>query len=206
VEYVNRDYIIPSEIPYTAQYKALWDYPLYSGRNYDRFAVLADVRNHHGCNPIDHPRGVPDDASYNVRKENERWGMDGHSHSWFSLQELDAFNWDAVAWREERFVGTRRFSADKDQYAPERHVFAHAIARHGVRVGAARIGLLNILLDAEIVNPLVAKAELTHHHTQRVPVTYKEALNWHDDCLPALRKLAPKGDASKIRVVFWFDN
>jgi hypothetical protein len=36
---------------------------LYGGRNYFLFAVLADVRNGYDIDPIDYPRGIPDDLS-----------------------------------------------------------------------------------------------------------------------------------------------
>lgn len=71
----------------------------YSGRNYDLFAVLADVRNGYGfagsptgdrIEPIADPRGVPDDASKRWVKYVERWGADLHSTSYFTLAELEA--------------------------------------------------------------------------------------------------------------------
>lgn len=71
----------------------------YSGRNYDLFAVLADVRNGRGfagivtgdrIEPIADPRGVPDDASKRWTRYVERWGMDLHSLSYFTLAELEA--------------------------------------------------------------------------------------------------------------------
>ena len=34
------------------------------------------------------PKGIPDDISYDVKLEIERWGQDAHSHSWLSIDEL----------------------------------------------------------------------------------------------------------------------
>ena len=59
----------------------------YKGRNYNLFAVLADVRNYGDLEAIEDPRGVPDDASKAWRKYTEGDG-DLHSHSWFTLAEL----------------------------------------------------------------------------------------------------------------------
>lgn len=59
-----------------------WSPPLASDRNYDRFAKLAGVR---GDGP--EPRGVPPDASETTQYMVERWGEDGHSHSWLPLAE-----------------------------------------------------------------------------------------------------------------------
>lgn len=72
-------------------------------RNYDAFSVLADVRNGYGFagvptgsgwRPIAVPRGVPDDASVAFKKDADRWGIDGHSHSWMTLRELQDYGWD----------------------------------------------------------------------------------------------------------------
>lgn len=71
----------------------------YGGRNYDLFAMLADVRNggYRGeprrIVPLDEPRGVPDDASDEGCAFIESYGCDGHSHSYFTLAELKAVDW-----------------------------------------------------------------------------------------------------------------
>lgn len=74
----------------------------YSGRNYDLFAILADVRNGKGFAgiktgegfvPIADPRGLPDDVSEQIKADSDRWGIDGHSHSWLTLGELLAYDW-----------------------------------------------------------------------------------------------------------------
>lgn len=74
----------------------------YSGRNYDLFAILADVRNGRGFagvktgegfNPIAEPRGIPVDASDEYKAIAENWGEDGHSHSHFTVRELLDYDW-----------------------------------------------------------------------------------------------------------------
>lgn len=69
-------------------------------RNYDLFALLADVRNGYGfagtprgdrIEPLSPPRGVPSDASYQWLAEVDSWDVDMHSHTWFTLAELIAF-------------------------------------------------------------------------------------------------------------------
>lgn len=66
-------------------------------RNYDVFAMMADVRNGRGFAgvdlgdgfiPIAEPRGVPEDSDYSIQEEAEQWGVDGHSHSYLTLREL----------------------------------------------------------------------------------------------------------------------
>ena len=67
------------------------------GRNYDVFAMMADVRNGrgfagvdlgYGFIPIAEPRGLPEDCDYAIDEEAENWGVDGHSHSYLTLREL----------------------------------------------------------------------------------------------------------------------
>lgn len=54
--------------------------PVARERNYDRFAALAGVR---GDGP--EPLGVPQDASETTRLLVDKWGSDGHSHSWLPI-------------------------------------------------------------------------------------------------------------------------
>lgn len=72
-------------------------------RNYNLFAVLADVRNGRGTagceigsyiTPIAMPKGLPDDVSSEIKKFSNYWGVDGHSHSWLMIRELAEYDWD----------------------------------------------------------------------------------------------------------------
>lgn len=65
-------------------------------RNYSLFGFLADVRNYAALPPLAVPRGLPEDISSLVRDSAEHWDADGHSHSWFSLAELLAFDYSAA--------------------------------------------------------------------------------------------------------------
>lgn len=74
----------------------------YSGRNYDLFAILADVRNGRGFagiktgegfNPIASPRGIPEDASTEYKTIADDYGRDGHSHSHMTVRDLMDFDW-----------------------------------------------------------------------------------------------------------------
>lgn len=57
-------------------------------RNYGLFATLANVRNYSDNDYIDEPRGLPDDITKEVEEDSDDWGIDGHSHSYFTLREL----------------------------------------------------------------------------------------------------------------------
>ena len=61
---------------------------LYSSRNYDLFAVLADVRNYDGMECIAYPKGLPWDVTEYVKHEYQAWEDDAHSCSYFTLREL----------------------------------------------------------------------------------------------------------------------
>ena len=60
---------------------------LYGDRNYDLFAVLANVRND-GHDYMSEPKDLPPDATEYVKQEYGAWGIDAHSCSYFTLKEL----------------------------------------------------------------------------------------------------------------------
>lgn len=59
-----------------------------NNRNYGLFSILAGVRNYSDNKPIAEPKGSPKDLSKEVKEDIEYWGVDGHSHSYFTLKEL----------------------------------------------------------------------------------------------------------------------
>jgi hypothetical protein len=65
----------------------------YDDRNYFLFAILADVRNGYGIEPLSEPRGVPADSCYPIKYIVNEWEGDGHSHSYFTLKELLDVDW-----------------------------------------------------------------------------------------------------------------
>jgi hypothetical protein len=71
----------------------------YGGRNYDLFAILANVRNGYavagirtgdGFSPLG-PRGLPRDVREELRGLDDE---DFHSQSWISLREILEYDWD----------------------------------------------------------------------------------------------------------------
>lgn len=68
---------------------------VFAWRSYGTFGFLAGVRNYSDITPIAPRKGFPADASAEVKKEYESWDIDAHSASWLSLQELEAFDYDA---------------------------------------------------------------------------------------------------------------
>lgn len=64
---------------------------VYWRRNYNLFANLANVRNYHDNKVISEPKGMPKNMHSKTKEEVDRWGADGHSHSWLTLKELKDF-------------------------------------------------------------------------------------------------------------------
>lgn len=61
------------------------------------------------------PRGLPPDLSVPVWDEVNRWGGDGHSHSWLTLKELE------TTWKEQsviHFLGSDHYPEPIELYTP----------------------------------------------------------------------------------------
>ncbi|MGE3483504.1 MAG: hypothetical protein AB7L09_02110 [Nitrospira sp.] len=63
-------------------------------RSYVMFAVLADVRNRGSITPLFAGRGIPDDVSTEIGQIMEE-DEDLHSHTFFTLKELQDIDWNA---------------------------------------------------------------------------------------------------------------
>lgn len=79
-------------------YKKTHNDEFFDVRHYGVFGFLADVRNYSAVPPLREPKGLPSDLSDAVQRAVERWYGDGHSHSWFSLRELLAVDYDQTVW------------------------------------------------------------------------------------------------------------
>ncbi|MFD2921995.1 hypothetical protein ACFS6H_19905 [Terrimonas rubra] len=77
------------------------------GRNYNLFSALCGVRNYY-FEPVPKmitpPKGMPKNVSEIVKKEIERYGSDGHSHSWNTLEELLSFDWSEYGESCDKFL------------------------------------------------------------------------------------------------------
>ncbi|MCO8271792.1 hypothetical protein M1L60_14435 [Actinoplanes sp. TRM 88003] len=95
-------------------------------RHYDAFGLLFGVRNYAGFDPVAPGRGLPGDASPELRKL--QLTDDEHDHTWVTWTELSRIDWDAPAPRVDdrihkyegtRFVGKSGFGADWQAVAGE---------------------------------------------------------------------------------------
>ncbi len=66
--------------------------PILYDRNYELFAILANVRNYENCKYISEPKGLPDDATASTLESYEFWSHCLHSTSFLTLQELIDFD------------------------------------------------------------------------------------------------------------------
>jgi hypothetical protein len=73
------------------------DVPIYDTffeRNYALFGLLAGVRN---SNIVwFKPKGFPKDASKEVKAQFDYWGVDAHTPSYLTKEELDRVDWDGM--------------------------------------------------------------------------------------------------------------
>jgi len=173
----------------------------WGGRNYNLFALLADVRNGYGfagvdtgdaVEPLSIPRGLPDNLSEYVAKENKEWNGDGHSHSYFTLKELLEFSGERIK-TERGWVRSEQYILFKKDGKPKSYC-GGVDGQHVEHI------------DAKEMDRRIDQNKLTEHEYTQV--------EWQTDLAPLLSKLTARmemlskfeEDTDKIRLIFWFDN
>lgn len=195
------------------------DSRFYSGRNYNLFSILADVRNGHGFAgidtgdgyPIAPPRGLPDDVTPEVKTESDGWGRDGHSHSWLTLQELLAYDWTQTSLI--RGVLSAREFVDWDRWGRQRGEapknwcgsISGGVVKNiaGPQLAVACEGLKvfhHKELEAAIRDRGLSDTYAPFHWEQPY---YRVTSGFWSEAIPRLLRL---GDPADVRIVFWFDN
>ena len=181
----------------------------YDGRNYDLFGILANVRNGRGFagiktgegfNPISEPRGLPPDVSSLVKAVSDRWNGDGHSHSYFTVAELLAYDWTQVSCLQgwvngPTFAEWNRWGRSHGQ-SPKtccgmvtgpniEHISTKEMEKR-LRETEDNASLFHTYCLAEWTEPY-----------------YKAAGSFISETMPRLWHL---GKPEDVRIVFWFDN
>lgn len=212
--------------------RAGWNYAtieyadrFYSERNYDLFAILANVRNGYGfaftktgggLTPIALPKGVPSDVSLEVLRDIEEWSGDGHSHSYFTLKELLEYDWTKVTNKEgyvslESWLRWTKFSnktSGPDAYAS---MVSGAGITHVTEQQAYQ------LLESDEISlkdkpwhdceALCKNNPGTFVHITWNEPYYSRARGFLSTALPKLLALSDGLEgASDVRIVFFFDN
>ena len=204
-------YYDPKEIPTITKYsKSDEEYESnekftvepYDGRNYDLFAILANVRNGYGFagvdtgdgfKPIAMPKGVPNDASKYYKLLVKQWDGDGHAHSYFTLDELEKYDWNQKTIRRG-VVDFKEYKVFKKKGRPNN--WSGAVIGQNVK---------------NVSNKEMEKVKEDPNRSYFTQVswilTYKEAVgSFFTKTIPQLRKLSKNKDVLDIRILFFFDN
>lgn len=174
----------------------------YIYRNYDLFAILADVRNGYGFagvytgegfTPICAEwKGLPADVSEDVKEE---LFQDGYGESYYTLTELEQYDWS----QKHRAYGVVEY----DEYAET--AAKGLMPRHY----CGSVGGPNIRVISADEFPLKKKQKnVTYYVAGFLPVeTYADAVGtFYTETIPLLRSLIPEGGTSDdVRIVFNFD-
>ena len=199
----------------------------YSDRNYDLFAILADVRNGHGFagvatgegfTPIADPKGIPADCDPQIKARSDEWGGDGHSHSHFTLAELLAYDWQQSTrkfgvvngpemdrwsgWRRSRGLGPESYSADVMGSGISKGTESELTAALK-RTSDAHPG------DRKARNEAIERTlGRTYARITWIEAYHRAADGFWSDLMPRLTRTAFREHLSfdDIRIVFWFDN
>lgn len=131
-------------------------------RNYQLFAILADVRNGYGfagcitgdvVKPIDEPRGLPNGFELDGSDEHEGYWMGEHSRSWFLLSELNEY---AVENSEKTVSKTGFITFQHYLELRERgsgaqpNEWCGGISGVGINISQAKEAILNNTLPADL--------------------------------------------------------
>lgn len=205
--YYRSEFGLPTLSPFDYERNAKFTSQPYSGRNYDLFAILANVRNGvgfagvdmgDGFNPIDEPRGVPTNASDFYRKKVEDYGSDGHSHSWMTLEDFDEYDWEQTT--------THRGMVDMNEYK----VFKEKGKPNGYSGGVS--GGIVKMISNEKMDELIKEGktddEKHHYYTQvEWKETYRESVGEaFFKVIEQMREIKKEPEVLAVRLVYYFDN
>jgi hypothetical protein len=207
----------------------------YEGRNYNLFAMLADVRNGRGFagiktgegfTPIAGPKGLPPDVSGKIQKASDEYGCDGHSHSWHTLQQLLDYDWEGQTTTLQGVISIGDYAHWKllcadtgKQVAPRSYsggIFGQNIVTTEPFLADSLLksGDVKVLWDEPPTGPLDhfrSDSKDGNQYYVRVSwdETYREAAGeyFFTEVIEPLKAFAKKyGGNDKLRIVFWFDN
>lgn len=180
------------------QFWVAYDDRFYRDRNYDLFGMLANVRNGvwgDGFNPIAAPKGLPCDVSPEVKREYSDWGEDGHSHSWLTLAELKAYDWEGQKTIHRGWVDAEQFQVFEAAGKPK----SYSASVSGMSVRHISNDLMREVIQAGISQrSLYTQVEWEESY-------YESAKKFVDNVIPKLDALS-YGKPENVRIVFWFDN
>lgn len=179
---------------------------VWNGRNYNLFAILANVRNGRGFagiktgegfNPIAKPKGLPADVSEYVKGRSASWDGDGHSHSWHTVADLLAYDWSQTT-SLCGFVSESEYKTFKEKGSPES--WCGDVSGQMVRHVSPEE------MDAILAGEFAKTDGLIYYTRVQWTETYADAAgSFYDEAIPTLKELAGD-DPTSVRIVFFFDN
>jgi len=187
----------------------------YGDRNYDLFGILADVRNGRGfagCDlgdgfvPIAMPKGLPSDVSDKVKKISNEWGGDGHSHSYFTVDELLKYDWTQKS-KLRGYIKSEQYRkwVESGRGEPKGGYCGDVNGNNVIKVSNAEMEQVLNKIEKEFIKTKTYKGVIDYYTQIEWGMSYAEAVGrvFFDKTLPSLAKL---GKSDKVRIVFWFDN
>lgn len=174
----------------------LSDHPGYRNRNYDAFAILANVRNGTGFAgvdtgdgfvPISFPRGLPIDMSGEAKSVDFGY----HDMSYVTLRELLDYDWDQTT-RHRGYVTAEEFKVYRERGKPDSWC------------GGVGGSMVRIISNKRMASLIDRGDDTSHRYTQvEWEEKYRESA---EDFLSYVEGLKPLGDPDNVRLVFGFDS
>lgn len=155
---------------------------IYRGRNYRLFSVLADVRNYDDNEYICEPKGIPKDCNEHIKKDVEYWGIDGHSHSYFTLKEL--IDWQ----KEHNIIKYSGYMSPEDAKRVDEGKMPNAWWRGG---NIENQSYREWEIENKILEPIIEAMKQRYSDVMFYGCASEEDI---------------MSNAENMRIVFWFDN
>lgn len=177
----------------------------YQNRNYDLFAILANVRNGVGFAGVDtgdgfkciaHPKGIPDDASKDYKQLVKNYGEGGHSHSYLTLEEIDNFDWSQTT-KHRGWVNVKQYKIYLKKGKPE--------SWSGGVSGGSVVHISNEEMNKVINGSIDIEGHLYTQVEWQESYRYSVGKTFFDS-IEEVRKLLKKPGVLDVRLVFFFDN
>lgn len=185
----------------------------YRNRNYNLFAILADVRNGRGFagvktgegfNSIDDPRGLPDNVSKRIKNESDKWGEYGHSHSWLLLSELLNYDWGQITMLSG-YVSLEEYKRLRKEGGFPKSWCGDVYSPNLVKLDEKEADLL--LDNPKLINVFTNTEEKNYQVLYSWSVLYKDCVSdFLTETIPQLEILSRSTFKDDVRIVFWFDN
>jgi hypothetical protein len=177
----------------------------YDDRNYELFAILADVRNRFGIKPICQPKGFPDNTYQDLDF------FDGtHSASYFTVQEILEYDWTQTCVASGniplyQYLRWKRWGKNQGENPSE---FNQGVSGQNVKIlDTSEADKIDLEHSKTYSYPNEAYIEQKYpSHYVRAEWTrtyYAECSDFLSERLPQLWRL---GKPEDVRIVFSFDN